>query len=117
MTAVEISRIEARLRAPRPQPNIERLREALTQRADEWKQTLRSEPRVARLLMPEFIKADAVLKTGLIDGLAEIQDMASPSIPSWNQIAEWLRSIDEPERRDNGADEPSSDSLTALEPT
>lgn len=94
---LEISRIEARLRAPKQQPNIERLRDALTQRAEEWKQTLRTEPRVARLLlrrligpielydaslpqwqMPEFIKADAEVKTGLIDGLAEIHDVASP---------------------------------------
>jgi hypothetical protein len=28
--------------------------------------------------MPDFIKADAVVKTGLIDGLAEIHDVASP---------------------------------------
>jgi hypothetical protein len=68
------------------------------QRAAEWKQTLRSEPKVARLLlrrligplelydaslpqwqMPDFIKADAVVKTGLIDGLAEIHDVTSPA--------------------------------------
>jgi hypothetical protein len=36
---LEISRIEARLRTPRQQPNIERLRDALTQRAAEWKAT------------------------------------------------------------------------------
>ena len=28
---------------------------------------------------PDFIKADCVVKTGLIDGLAEIQDVASPT--------------------------------------
>ena len=90
---VEIARLEVRLRTPRQQPNIEKLRDALTQRAAEWKATLRSEPKVARLLLrrligplvlydestrPDFIKADAVVKPGLLDGLAEIQDVASP---------------------------------------
>jgi hypothetical protein len=91
---LEISRIEARLRTPRQQPNFERLRDAVTRRAAEWKQTLRSEPKVARLLlrrligpielydaskpewqMPDFIKADAAVKRGLIDGLAEIREV------------------------------------------
>ncbi len=87
---LEISRLEVRLRTPRQQPNIEKLRDALTQRAAEWKATLRSEPKVARLLLrrligplvlydestrPDFIKADAVVKPGLIDGLADIQDV------------------------------------------
>lgn len=54
---------------------------------------LRSEPKVARLLLrrligplvltddstrPDFVKADAELKLGPLDGLAEIQDVASP---------------------------------------
>ena len=91
--------VEARLRAPRPQrPNIDRLREALTLRAQQWRETLRTEPKVARVLirrlisplelydaskpewqMPDFIKADATVKTGLIDGLAEIHEVASPA--------------------------------------
>ncbi len=90
----DIARLEVRIRSPREQPNIERLRDALTQRAAEWKATLRSEPKVARLLlrrliepfvlcdestMPDFMKADAVVKPGLLDGLAEIQDVASPT--------------------------------------
>jgi site-specific DNA recombinase len=91
---LEVARLEARFRAPkREAPNLERLREALEQRAAEWKQTLREEPKVARLLLrrligplelydestrPDFIEADTVLKTGLIDGLAEIQQVASP---------------------------------------
>ncbi len=95
----EIAHLEVRLRAPRKEaPNLEKLREALEQRAAEWRQTLRSEPKVARLLirrligplelydaslpqwqMPDFIKADCVVKTGLIDGLAEIHDVASPT--------------------------------------
>ena len=91
---VEIARLEVRIRTPREQPNIEKLRDALTQRAAAWKATLRSEPKVARLLLrrligplvlydestrPDFIKADAVVKPGLLDGLAEIQDVASPT--------------------------------------
>ncbi len=90
---LEISRLESRIRTPRQQPQIEKLRDALTQRAAEWRATLRSEPKVARLLLrrligplvlydestrPDFIKADCMVKTGLIDGLAEIQDVASP---------------------------------------
>jgi hypothetical protein len=84
------------------QPNIERLRDALTQRAAEWKQTLCPEPKVARLLlrrligpielydaskpewqMPEFIVADAEVKTGLIDGLTEIHNVALPGSKRW----------------------------------
>ena len=91
---LEIARLEARIRTPRQQPQIEKLRDALTQRAAEWRITLRSEPKVARLLLrrlvgplvmldestrPDFIKADCEVKTGLIDGLAEIQDVASPT--------------------------------------
>ena len=96
---VEIARLEVRLRAPRKEaPNLDKLGDALEQRAEEWRQTLRSEPKVARLLirpligplelydaslpehqMPDFIKADAVVKAGLIDGLAEIHDVASPT--------------------------------------
>ncbi len=91
---VEISRLEVRLCTPREQPNIEKLRDALTQRAAAWQATLRSEPKVARLLLrrligplvlydestsPDFIKADAVVEPVLLDGLAEIQDVASPT--------------------------------------
>src|SRR5262245_46465170 len=68
------AKLDVKLRTPRREPpNIERLREALEQRATEWRATLRSEPKVARLLirrliaplelyeaseMPDFIKAD-----------------------------------------------------------
>ena len=99
---LEISRLEVRIRTPKHQPNIERLRDALHQRATEWRAMLRAEPKIARLLlrrligplelydaskpefqMPDFIKADIALTTGLMDGLAElptpaIQDVASP---------------------------------------
>ena len=99
---LEIARLEVRLRTPRQQPNIERLRDALTQRAAEWKATLRAEPKVARLLLrrligplvlydestrPDFIKADAVVKTGLIDGLAETEC----GVPTWLRQVEAVR--------------------------
>jgi site-specific DNA recombinase len=92
---LEITRLEVRLRTPRRvAPKIEELREALTQRAAEWKATLRAEPKVARLLLrrlveplrlydestrPEWVKADAEVKTGLLDGFAEIHHVASPA--------------------------------------
>jgi hypothetical protein len=91
---LEIARLEVRLRTPKQQPNIERLRDALTQRAAEWKATLRAEPKVARLLIrrmigplllpedsprPDFIEAVAEVKTGLLDGLVKIHDVASPA--------------------------------------
>ena len=44
--------------------------------------------------MPDLIRADAVAKTGLIDGLAEIHDVASPTPASWNEIVAWLKRID-----------------------
>ena len=78
----EISRLEARLRAPAPVvPRVEDLRAALEQRAADWRATLRQEPTVARVLvrrlitplelydasrpewqMPDFIQADAQAK-------------------------------------------------------
>lgn len=84
----EIARFEVRLRAPRRiAPNIEKLRDALTQRAQEWRATLRAEPKVARLLLrrlvepltlhdesqrPEWIRGEAPVKAGLLDGLIQV---------------------------------------------
>ena len=91
----QIARLEVKLRAPRPvAPNIEALREALTLRAAEWRQTLRSEPKVARLLLrkligplelvddsqnPNFVDADFEVKPALLEGLQEGQKVASPA--------------------------------------
>jgi hypothetical protein len=82
-----------RLRTPRPAaPNIEKLREALVQRAEDWRAILRSEPKVARLMLrrlveplemtdesdrPEWLKLQAPIKPALLDGL--IHDVASPT--------------------------------------
>ena len=67
------------------------------------------EPKVARLLLrrligplelydestrPDFVKADTYLKTGVLDGLAEIQDMASQFSTSWNQLRGWLKAVE-----------------------
>lgn len=88
----EIARLDVTLRAPRRMaPKIEELREALTQRTEQWRKTLREEPKVGRLLLrrlvdplrmidesrrPDFIEAVAEVKTGLLDGLHHV---ASPT--------------------------------------
>ena len=89
----ELARVEARLRLPRQEvPDIERLRKALTLRAEQWKADLRAEPQVARMVLrkligpillweeprPAFIRWEAPPKTDLLDGLAPTLDMASP---------------------------------------
>lgn len=52
----ELARIETKLRQPRPvQPKIDELRAALEQRAVAWRETLRAEPKVARLLLRRLI--------------------------------------------------------------
>ncbi len=52
----QIAKLETQLRQPRPvQPKIDELRAALEQRAAEWRQTLRAEPKVARLLLRRLI--------------------------------------------------------------
>jgi DNA invertase Pin-like site-specific DNA recombinase len=89
----EIARLDIRLRSPqRRAPDVERLREALTLRAAEWRHTLRSEPKLARLLLrrlvepltlydeskrPEWVRAETPPKPALLDGL--IHQVASPT--------------------------------------
>src|SRR5688500_2797719 len=84
------------LRAPKPAlPNLKKLREALEQRAAEWRETHRDEPIVARRLLrrlvgpltlwdasePEaaWIDWETVLTPALLEGLAPIQVVASPT--------------------------------------
>jgi hypothetical protein len=73
--------------------DIDMLRAALEQRAEEWKADLRSEPKVARLLLrrlvgpltlwdaaepaSEFVDLDAPAKPGLLEGL--VHDGTSPT--------------------------------------
>src|SRR5262249_40657270 len=83
-------------------PRIDDLRAALEQRAADWRDTLRKEPAVARMLvrrlisplelydasapewqMPDFIRADTEIKPGLLEGLVPHEAynrMASPGI-------------------------------------
>jgi hypothetical protein len=80
---LEISRLEVRLRTPRKEaPNIEALRAALTQRAEEWRATLRTEPRVARLLIRRLIGPlelpDDSPRPEWIEGVAEGKTVAGP---------------------------------------
>ena len=91
----EITNLQATLNRPRPAPpNIEKLREALEQRATEWRETLRTEPQMARVLLRRLIgpltltdPADhaafdewaATLAPGLLEGLAPIQVGNVPS--------------------------------------
>jgi hypothetical protein len=76
---LEISRLEARLRTPgKEAPNIEALGAALTQRADEWRTTLRTEPKVARLpirrlIGPLELPEDSP-RPDLIEGVAEMKN-------------------------------------------
>ncbi|MFA5907305.1 MAG: recombinase family protein [Vicinamibacterales bacterium] len=75
----ELAKVEAALRRPRPErPNADKVRAALLQRAGEWRETLRAEPKVARLVLrrmlgpltlsgaerPPFEKWDADVKPG-----------------------------------------------------
>jgi len=107
----EIARLEVKLRAPRPmQPNIDRLREALTQHAEQWKADLRAEPKIARLLLrrlveplvlhdastrPKSIPFEIAAKPALLDGLATSHLHVASLMPaSWNQVASWLKQID-----------------------
>jgi hypothetical protein len=52
----EIARLYVQLRRPRrEQPDMERLRKALQQRAKQWKKDLRAEPKVARTVLRRLV--------------------------------------------------------------
>jgi hypothetical protein len=54
---LEIERIEAQLRAPKPpKPDLRKVREALTQKAVQWKKALREEPKVGRLVLRKLVE-------------------------------------------------------------
>lgn len=81
----ELERIEAKLRVPRPsRPDIDKLRRALLDRAEGWREELRAEPKIARLVLrrlvgpltlwdqsdrPEWCQWEASAKIGILDGL------------------------------------------------
>jgi hypothetical protein len=92
----EVAKLDVVLRTPKPAPpNLEQLRAALEQRATEWRATLRDEPIVARRLLrrlvgpltlwdasePEaaWVDWETVLTPALLEGLAPIQVVASPT--------------------------------------
>ncbi len=85
----EVARLDVQLRTPRPAPpNLDKLRAALTQRAEQWKAELRAEPKVARLLLrrlvgpltlwdatdpgPEWVEWEASVTTELLEGLVQL---------------------------------------------
>lgn len=90
----QIAKLDAQLRKPRPaQPNIDALRAALEERARAWRETLRAEPKVARLLLRRlvgpltlsnpadfsaFVEWEASVTPALLEGLVSIQILASP---------------------------------------
>ncbi len=52
----EILRIEAKLRVPRaPRPDIDKLPAALEQRAAAWREDLRAEPKLARVVLRRLV--------------------------------------------------------------
>lgn len=63
----EIATLEADLRRPRPERlDVERLREALTLRAANWKRDLRAEPQVARLVIRRLIDPIVLIEPGVV---------------------------------------------------
>lgn len=79
--------------APAERPNVEKLRAALDQRAEQWKADLRDEPQVARMLLRRlvgpitlcdpndfsgFAEWEATVTSALLEGLTPIQVVASP---------------------------------------
>jgi|SRR5712671_5685167 len=92
----EVAKLDVLLRTPKAAPpNLEQLRAALEQPAAEWRAILRDEPIVARRLLrrlvgpltlwdasePEaaWVEREAVLTPALLEGLAPIQVVASPT--------------------------------------
>lgn len=97
----QLDAIEAKLRIPRPsRPDIDKLRGALLDRADGWREELRAEPKVARLVLrrlvgplmlwneaerPEWCKWEASAKVGILDGLVPSVLVASPTPNKYRQ--------------------------------
>jgi hypothetical protein len=103
----EIAKLDVELRRPHTAPpNIAKLRAALTLRAAEWKENLRAEPSVARMVLrrligpltlhnpteisPEWVEWETSLTTGLLDGILPIREVASLNFTSWNHVSGLL---------------------------
>ena len=90
-----IAKLDRQLRTPRQvPPNIEKLRSALLQRAEEWRAELRGEPQLARLLLRRlvgpitltdpsdtkaFVEWAASLTPALLEGLAPCTSVGVPT--------------------------------------
>jgi hypothetical protein len=89
----EILALDRQLSEPRKQQMAaEDLRAALEQRAETWRETLRAEVEVARVLIrrligpillfeeaPDYLTYEVEAKPAILEGLASIQDVASPA--------------------------------------
>ncbi len=111
-----MAKVEAALQRPRPQrPDADKARVALLQRAGEWRETLRAEPKVARLVLrrmlgsltlsgaarPAFVKWDAPVKPGILEGIVPTDLVASPRgfepVPSQQpRLWSWYSSSSSP---------------------
>jgi hypothetical protein len=91
------------------------LRAALEQRAADWRETLRKEPAVARVLvrrllsplelydasapewqMPDFIRADTEIQPGLLEGLVPHEAYNRVSLPTGNRDGDVYTEVASP---------------------
>jgi site-specific DNA recombinase len=98
-----LAQLDKQLRAPRQAPvNVAQLRDALTQRADQWRADLRGAPDVARLVLrrligpllmfepaPDYIPFNASVREGLLDGLVPGQPVHHGTSPAGFEPAFW----------------------------
>jgi hypothetical protein len=92
---LQIAKLDVELRRPKSAPpNIANLRNALEQRAAQWKADLRAEPHVARLLLRRLVRPltlwdaaepdaawvewETSVTPAILEGLAPIHVVASP---------------------------------------
>jgi hypothetical protein len=103
----DIAKLDARLRLPRQQrPDMAKLRGALERRAADWRETLRGEPQVARVLLrrlvgpfemsdpsivpPQFTEWIGSLTPALLDDLMQGQLLHLVASPTGTDSGAWL---------------------------
>jgi hypothetical protein len=85
----QIATLDAQLRQPRPERvDVARLREALHQRAAQWKADLRAEPKVARLLLRRLV-GPLTLWDAADEGV-EWESSVKPALRVW-RLYRWER--------------------------
>ena len=85
----QIATLDAQLRRPRPQRvNVDKLRDALAQRVEQWKSVLRSEPRVARILLRRLVGPVELVDPNDTKGFEELRQVVGDAV--W---AEWSASV------------------------